>query len=131
MSYDLMTFETSQAPQEKEAFMTWYEKQVEWKEGHGYNDARVCSPALQNFYNELTESFPNMNGNIDDDTIDAMEEAGTDNRLTDYGLGTAVIYAAFAWSVAEEAYTTMRTVAQKHKVGFFDVSGSEGEIIFP
>ena len=84
MSYDLMVFETRQAPQEKGTFMTWYKKQVEWKEGHGYNDAGVCSPALQNFYNELTESFANINCDIDNDKIYAMVEAGTDNRLTDY-----------------------------------------------
>lgn len=47
-----------------------------------------------------------------------MEEAGTDNRLTDYSLGTSVIYAAFAYSVADEAYTAMRKLAIKHKVGF-------------
>lgn len=69
--------------------------------------------------------------NVDDEIFEAMEEAGTDNRLTDYSLGSAVIYAAFAYSVAEEAYTTMQKLAIKYKVGFFDVSSDDGEIIFP
>ncbi|WP_449603106.1 hypothetical protein [Paenibacillus sp. Marseille-Q9583] len=129
MSYDLMAFETSKAPQERAAFMKWYEQQVQWSEDHAYNDPSVLSEALQRFYSELSEQFPNMN--VEDEIFEAMEEAGTDNRLTDYSLGTSVIYAAFAYSVAEEAYTAMRELAIKHKVGFFDVSSNEGHIIFP
>lgn len=129
MSYDLMAFEPSKAPTERNAFMDWYQQQVQWSEDHEYADPSVCSEALQRFYEELSEHFPNMNA--DDEVFEAMEEAGTDNRLTDYSLGSAVIYAAFAYSVAEEAYTTMRELALKHKVGFFDVSSSDGEILFP
>ncbi|MEK4349100.1 hypothetical protein [Paenibacillus sp. FSL P4-0184] len=129
MSYDLMAFETSKAPQERAAFMKWYEQQVQWSEDHAYNDPSVLSEALQRFYSELSEQFPNMN--VEDEIFEAMEEAGTDNRLTDYSLGTSVIYAAFAYSVADEAYTAMRKLAIKHKVGFFDVSSNEGDIIFP
>ncbi|WP_010504050.1 hypothetical protein, partial [Paenibacillus elgii] len=104
MSYDLMVFEPSSAPKERKAFMDWYEQQVQWSEDHEYHDPSVSSEALQRFYSELSETFPNMN--VDDDIFEAMEEAGTDNRLTDYSLGSAGIYAAFAFSVAEEAYTT-------------------------
>ncbi|MEK3983211.1 hypothetical protein MHB77_07430 [Paenibacillus sp. FSL K6-3166] len=129
MSYDLMAFETSKAPQERAAFMKWYEQQVQWSEDHAYSDPSVLSEALQRFYSELSEQFPNMN--VEDEIFEAMEEAGTDNRLTDYSLGTSVIYAAFAYSVADEAYTSMRELAIKHKVGFFDVSSNEGDIIFP
>lgn len=84
---------------------------------------------MQRFYEELVQTFPSMN--VDDDVFEAMEKAGTDNRLTEYSLGKEVIYAAFAWSVAEEAYNMMRELAMKHNVGFFDVSGSDGEIIRP
>ncbi|OZQ69539.1 hypothetical protein CA600_02985 [Paenibacillus sp. VTT E-133280] len=129
MSYDLMAFETSKAPQERAAFMKWYEQQVQWSEDRAYSDPSVLSEALQRFYSELSEQFPNMN--VEDEIFEAMEEAGTDNRLTDYSLGTSVIYAAFAYSVADEAYTAMRELAIKHKVGFFDVSSNEGDIIFP
>ncbi|MGC5776747.1 hypothetical protein [Paenibacillus pabuli] len=69
--------------------------------------------------------------NVEDDIFEAMEEAGTDNRLTEYSVGKEVIYAAFAWSVAEDAYKMMRELARKHNVGFFDLSGSAGEIIRP
>jgi hypothetical protein len=129
MSYDLMVFEPSKAPKDRTAFMGWYEQQVQWSEDHNYNDSSFCSEALQRFYGELSEHFPNLN--VEDEIFEAMEEAGTDNRLTDYSLGSAVIYAAFAYSVAVEAYTIMRELALKHQVGFFNVSSNDGEIIFP
>lgn len=129
MSYDLMVFEPTKAPRDRKAFMDWYQRQVEWSEDHEYNNPAVCSQSLQRFYSKLSEHFPSMN--VDDETFEAMEEAGTDNRLTDYSLGSAVIYAAFAYSVAEEAYTTMRSLAIENKVGFFDVSSNDGEILFP
>lgn len=48
-----------------------------------------------------------------------------------YCIGRDVIYVAFAWSVADEAYKLMRSLAQKHNVGFFDVSTDNGDIILP
>ncbi|WP_379145152.1 hypothetical protein [Paenibacillus sp. sgz500992] len=129
MSYDLMVFEPSRAPRERKEFMDWFEQQVQWSEDHEYNDPFVCSESLHRLYSKLSEDFPNMN--VDDEIFEAMEEAGTENRLTEYSLGSAVIYAAFAYSVAKEAYTTMRNLAIKHKVGFFDVSSNDGEIFFP
>ncbi|QUL55311.1 hypothetical protein KDC22_01635 [Paenibacillus tritici] len=129
MSYDLIIFEPSSAPRDKKEFMAWFEQQVQWSEDHEYNNPLVCSEPLQRMYSKLSEHFPNMN--VDEEVFEAMEEAGTDNRLTDYSLGTDVIYAAFAYSVAEEAYTTMRSLAVEYKVGFFNVSSDDGEIIFP
>ncbi|MBR2564349.1 MAG: hypothetical protein IKE29_06980 [Paenibacillus sp.] len=55
----------------------------------------------------------------EDHVFEGMEEVGTDHRLTDYSFGKEVIYASFAWSVAEEAYSLMRELAKKHNVGFF------------
>ncbi|RAI88114.1 hypothetical protein DET54_1161 [Paenibacillus pabuli] len=129
MSYDLMVFDPVKAPVDKASFMRWYGEQTKWSEDHTYSDIKVSSEQLQRFYEELVLTFPSMN--VDDDVFEAMEEAGTDNRLTEYSLGKEVIYAAFAWSVAEEAYNMMRELARKHNVGFFDVSGSDGKIIRP
>jgi len=78
---------------------------------------------------KIVQVFPSMD--VDDETFEAMEEEGTDNRLTEYSIGRHIIYAAFAWSVAEEAYETVRALAAKHQIGFFDVSGSAGDIIRP
>lgn len=93
---------------------------------HGYNDPAVTSFALREWYEEMIKTFPNMNASdveVEDDDAEA--------HLTDYSIGHNVIYAAFAWSVAEEAYEKMKALAQKYGVGFFDVSSDDGDIILP
>src|SRR5690606_15004282 len=70
------------------------------------------------------EYFPPMNGPFASGDHD-------DSKVTDYSIGRSVIYSAFAWSVAEDAYSKMRELAIKHSVGFFDVSADDGEILFP
>ena len=126
MSYDLMVFERTKAPQKRKEFLVWYDKETEWSEEHGYNDPAVTSPALREWYEEMIKTFPNM------DSSDAeVEDDDADAHLTDYSIGRNVIYAAFAWSVAEEAYEKMKALAQKHGVGFFDVSSNDGDIILP
>lgn len=129
MSYDLMVFEKTQAPVEKEAFMEWYDKQTEWSEPHGYQSSAHTSAALQQWYNDIIIQFPNMNA-VDDELLDEDEDEDDEfeSRLSDYSIGYHCIYVAFAWSVEEEAYKVVRELAEKHGVGFFDVSGN-GDII--
>ena len=124
MSYDLMVFEASVAPKSREEFMEWYAAQTEWSEDHGYQDHAVTSEALQNWFKEMIEHFPPMNGPLASDDVD-------DPKITDHCIGKNVIYSAFAWSEAEGAYSKMREHAIKHSVGFFDVSADNGEILFP
>lgn len=128
MSYDLMVFETSKAPASKAAFMAWFKKQTEWSEDHDYQTIGVSSPALQSWFMEMKETFPPMNGEYapEPERFDELEQ-----YAADYSIGRDVIYAAFAWSMAGEAYTLMRNLAQKHGVGFFDASGAGGDIILP
>lgn len=131
MSYDLMVFEKSKAPTTKQEFMAWYEKQTEWNEEHGYLMPSVASPALQEWYTEMTKTFPSMNG---DDTpapdfLDKDEDL--ERHVTDYSIGCDIIYAAFSWSLVDEAYELTKRLAQQHEVGFFDVSGADGNIILP
>ena len=129
MSYDLMVFEKSVAPNNRKDFMEWYKKQTEWSEDHGYDDPSVTSPALKNWFAEIEKTFPPMNGPNapTDEEIDDMEN---ESYLTDYSIGQEVIYASFSWSLTEEAYEKMKLLALKHGVGFFDVSTDDGEIIF-
>jgi hypothetical protein len=124
MSYDLMVFEPSKAPKEREAFMSWYTEQTKWSEDHSYQDHEVTSPLLQVWFKEIVQFFPPMNGPLASDDVD-------DPKVTDHCIGHDVIYSAFAWSVAEEAYPKFRELAIKHSVGFFDVSADNGEILFP
>lgn len=131
MSYDLMVFEKTKAPKTKKEFLAWFEKQAEWEEEHDYQTISVAAPALQNWFMEMKQTFPPMNGEYapDDEEIEADEEL--ERHLTDYCIGREVIYAAFAWSAAEEAYELVRKLAQKHDVGFFDVSSEEADVILP
>ncbi len=131
MSYYLMVFEKSKAPTSKKEFILWYEKQVEWSEEHDYKTISVSSPALQNWFMEMKNTFPPMDGEYapDPDLLD--EDENLESHTVDYCIGRDVIYVAFAWSVADEAYKLMRSLAQKHNVGFFDVSTDNGDIILP
>ena len=124
MSYDLMVFDVQAAPSDAAAFLKWYEKQAEWAEDHSYDDSSVSAPALQAWFLEMIQEFPAMNGpHASDDDVD-------DPKVTDYCVGRSVIYAGFAWSQAEAAYRAMTSLAQKHRLGFFDASG-DGAIWVP
>jgi hypothetical protein len=126
MSYDLLVFEPSAAPRDRAEFLKWWSAQSQWTEEHGYNDPSVPPLALQSWYNEITATFPNLNGpGVSDDEIGP--------RHTDYTLGQSLIYAGFAWTEAETAYPLVRELAVKHQVGFFDASCDEPEpeIYFP
>ena len=124
MSYDLLVFDADVAPIDRGAFIAWYDDLTEWKEPHRYNDPAVTAPKLRAWYDAISAGYPNMNGDVSD--------YGYDNpRLTDYSIGQHAIYAAFAWSVAEDAYQTARQLAEQHGVGFFDVSADDGDILHP
>ena len=131
MSYDLMVFEREKAPSKQKDFLDWYEKETEWTEDHGYNDPTVSSPALQEWYREMIKTFPNMNGPDAPTNEQLDEDEDLESHLTDYAIGRNVIYAAFSWSTTEEAYELTKRLAQKHGVGFFDVSGTDGDIFLP
>ena len=88
MSYDLMVFERTKAPQKRKEFLVWYDKETEWSEEHGYDDPAVTSPALRNWYEEMIKTFPNM------DSPDAeVEDDDAEAHLTEYSIGHNVIYA--------------------------------------
>lgn len=126
-----MVFEATKAPVSRSEFMRWYNRQTEWSEEHDYQSVGVSSPALQSWFMEMKDTFPPMNGDYapDEDLLDSDEQL--ESHITDYSIGREMIYAAFAWSVAEEAYARMKSLAQKHRVGFFDVSSPDGEILLP
>ena len=105
MSYDLMVFEKTKAPTTKKEFIAWYEKQTEWGEEHDYETISVSSPALQNWFMEMKEKFPPMNGEYAPnlDPLDEDEAEDLERHTVDYCIGYDVIYAAFSWLVADEA----------------------------
>ena len=133
MSYDLMVFEKTKAPVTRNEFIAWYEKQTEWSEDHDYQNISVSSPSLKNWFMEMIKKFPPMNGEYSPnlDPLDEAEAEDLERHSVDYSIGRDMIYAAFSWLVAEEAYEQMRSLAQKYGVGFFDVSGEKSDIILP
>jgi len=126
MSYDLVVFEPSAAPRERDAFKQWFERQAEWPEDHSYDDPAVASPSLRKWYEAIRHDYPNMNG------PGAAEDDESD-RAVDYCIGKNIIYAGFRWTQAEDVYPVVRQLAVEHHVGFYDVSADEGdgEIYFP
>lgn len=119
-----MVFRKEAAPKTRSDFMKWYQEQTEWTEEHSYDDPTNTSTELRNWFMELTHTFPAMNGPFASDDDDNL-------YVSDYSIGKDIIYVAFAWSLAEQAYTTMLKLAEKHDVGFFDVSSDNGDILFP
>lgn len=115
MSYDLMVFSPEAAPKTPTDFMAWYSAQTEWTEAHSYDDAAITTPGLRAWYLEMGQTFLDMNG------PDATDDH-TSEYETDYSIGRVVIYAAFSWSLTNEAYETAYRLAQKHQVGFYDPS---------
>jgi hypothetical protein len=125
MSYDLMVFRPDIAPRTRPEFINWYQYQAQWSEEHSYDDPGVTSDNMKNWFTEMITLFPAMNGPY------AKDENKDNEFVTDYCIGQDVIYTAFSWSLAEQAYEKMKSLAQKHKVGFFDASADDGDILFP
>jgi hypothetical protein len=124
MSYDLMVFRADIVPRTRPEFMSWYNEQTKWAEGHSYNDPIVTSEELKNWFMEMIITFPAMNGPY------AVSDPGN-YFVTDYCIGKDVIYVTFSWSIAEKAYEVTKSIAEKHRVGFFDASANDGDILFP
>lgn len=125
MSYDLMVFDPASAPRDRAEFKAWYEKQVDWPEDDSPFDASIPSATLQSWRNAMLPNWPDMQ-EIGDDQVD-------DPHVTGYSFSPHAIYVDFRWTVADEAYDAVRRLAVEHQVGFYDVSGDEGdgEIYFP
>lgn len=124
MSYDLMVFRKEAAPKTRTDFMKWYEEQTEWTEEHSYDDPANTSTELRNWFMEMIQTFPAMNGPF-------ASEDDENPKVSDYSVGKDVIYVAFAWSLAEQAFNKMLELAEKHGVGFFDVSSDNGDLLLP
>jgi hypothetical protein len=124
MSYDLMVFEKDSAPGNRKDFIKWFHDQTNWSEEHDYNDPSLTSDSLRNWFLEMINTFPAMNGPHANKELD-------DEHITGYSIGRDSIYIDFRWSVAEKAYKTVIELARKHDLGFFDVSGVNGDILIP
>lgn len=119
-----MVFDPEKAPRGREDFLAWFHEQTEWRESHDYNEPVALAPILRPYFDELIREFPPMNGSYRSEDFD-------DPKVTDYSIGSSIIYGAFAWSVADEARTHIKNLAVKHRVGFFEAGIDDGEIWTP
>jgi hypothetical protein len=126
MSYDLMVFEPTAAPRSHDGFMEWYGRQTEWTEAHSYDDPAVSTVKLRTWFMEIVQAFPPLNGPLSTEQLPEDEASATD-----YSVGKTVIYCCFAWSKAEQAYDAVFKLAEKHGLGFFNVSSGEEEVWLP
>jgi hypothetical protein len=127
MSYDIVVFDPSVAPRDRQAFSQWFAKQTDWIDDHDYNNPDNTIASLRHWYDQMRVEYPAMNGpdqTNDDNMID---------RAGDYNFAPAMIYTTFPWSLAEEIYAKARELAVASDVGFYDVSDDNGagEIYFP
>ena len=121
-----MVFDYSVGPPGHAQFMAWYEEQTKWAEGHSYDDPAVSTASLRAWFLDITQSFPPLNGPLSKDDLPEDEASPTD-----YSVGKSAIYCAFASSKAKLAYDISFKLAQKHGVGFFDVSSGNEEVWLP
>ncbi len=124
MSYDLAVFDPDVAPRSRAEFRRWFDEQTQWGESHGYNDPEIPVAALKNWFREMITIFPPMNGPLRSTNSD-------DPRVTDYSLGKNIIYGAFAGSVGTAAYHRAFELAQKHRVGLYNVSDDPSDVWVP
>lgn len=123
MSFDLLVFSPENAPRMKQDFLQWLKVQEEL-DGPDYDHPDACTAELRGWFIEMIEAFPPMNG--------PWASEDYDNQcVTDYSVSRFVIYASFAWSQSEAAYAKMYELADKHRVGFFNISSNDEEPLFP
>jgi hypothetical protein len=125
VSFDLMAFEKAKAPRFYEDFLNWTAEQTEWTEERDYNSVDGTASPLVSWFMEMIKTFPPLNGPYRLSDEDAFASIEAENHLTDYSIGSSIIYAAFGWSVAEEACELAATIAAKHGVGFFNPQTAE------
>jgi len=143
LSYDLLVFDPAIAPRDKKEFLVWYRELVKWSEPQIAPSQMTGN--LQQFYDKIRAEFPPMNG-PDAVNIDALtspkpvsffgklmgkkQTAPLDEAMvSDYTFCKNAIYITFAWSKANEAYRRTVDTALSAEVGFFNVSGDDGEIL--
>lgn len=118
-----MVFRTEVAPKDKVGFIEWYDAQTEWSESHNYDDPKNSAKELQGWYYEMIKLYPPT----------SLHDSKTEEenyKFGDYSLGHNMIYASFPWPEADNVNKLAKDLASKHKVGFYDVSGTTSIYFF-
>ena len=126
MSFDLLIFDPALVQYQDQAeFMVWYDEFTGWSGSHDYSDAGVVSPKLKSLYDEMSATYPPING------PDAVDADFDNSKLTEYSFGPEAIYMGFAWSETAGAFEEVTRLAAKHELGFFNVSSDVADVWLP
>lgn len=128
MSYDILAFDPAAVADAD--FTAWREEQSQWSEDHSYDDPEVTTANLRSFYNELIQTFPPMNGLGAPAYETWHHDAELVSQMSNYSIGTSLVYGAFSWSQARTARATFTALANKHGVAVAMVS-DDGSILRP
>lgn len=127
MSYDLVVFEPNDHTCDRAMFLEWFkiesERQNEFANPFETLDPVRCSRRLRLLVLDLIVAFPAMNGplKIGNGTAD-------ESLLTDYAFSAGFVVCCFAWSQCDRAYHRLFSLAEFHRLGFYDVSGKTGQV---
>jgi hypothetical protein len=128
MSYDILAFDPAAVADAD--FPEWWETQSGWSEDHSYGDPEVTTVTLRSFYYELIRTYPPLNGPGAPTEEAWRRDAELLCRMSDYSIGTSLVYVAFSWSQARTARDTFTSLAAKHGVAVALVS-DDGSILRP
>jgi hypothetical protein len=126
LSYDLLVFDPAAVPIDREAFLAWYDSRDMEAELFDPTQSEFSTPNLRSWLDDMLQTFPALNG-----PYSKIDQDWDDPHFTEYDINKTNIYACFAWSLAESAYNAVLSLAEKHRVAVFDVSGSEGRVWYP
>nr|VDG62597.1 Uncharacterised protein [Streptococcus thermophilus] len=122
MSYDQLVIDPRQVPCDThEAFIAWLDDDFGNQEP--VDDPAECTDAIAAFYNEITDSMPDLNDPIFDE-----DEDEDDSDAAEYDLRPDSVY--LACSRMPGADELAPTLARKHNLAYVEISG-DSTIYFP
>ena len=121
MSYDIMIIDHHPRFKNSKDFLTWYDDVTKWDDEVDYNDYSHTTKSLKDWFLEMKEIIPPLNGPF----APADKEMGNGKYPeADYCISKDAIYIALSFENVEETREIAFDLARKHKLSFFDISGS-------
>ncbi|MBQ7683407.1 MAG: hypothetical protein IJT48_02865 [Bacteroidaceae bacterium] len=134
MDFDICVFSRDKAPREPNAFLAWFDKQVERyfrDSDNDCDDISVCTPDMQHWYMQMLSHFPALGGR---DSLSSQEafiqtlgdvdedeaEARVDEVLVNYVIAPDLIYIMGNWDLVDRLYALSREAAFECGLGFYD-----------
>ena len=126
MSYDLMVFDPSAPPGDRDGFLAWYADLARMGDGRASADPSIATPALQAWYRDMARLFPAVSG------TDAVSITSYENEhIAEYRFMPTAIFAGFQWEASRHALMRASKLARLHNIGFFDASGDNAAVWAP